>query len=278
MMFGSDLDLIFIYDNPNDEAASDGPKSLTASQFFARQGQQIISAITSLTAEGRLYEVDMRLRPSGASGPLAVNIEGFAKYQREEAWTWERMALTRARVVHAADTLRAKLDPLIDTLLREPREATSVLHDVADMRQRIAGELPGTGVWSLKYVRGGLLDLEFIAQGLQFTTAADAPSILHRPTATVFEELAARGHMEREIAQALAETTRMFQDVESLFRLCLEGAPSEESIPAGLVRALTRVANMPDLATLRAELAVREQYVLARYEELIGRHHNPSTT
>jgi len=278
MMFGSDLDLIFIYDNPNDEAASDGPKSLTASQFFARQGQQIISAITSLTAEGRLYEVDMRLRPSGASGPLAVNIEGFAKYQREEAWTWERMALTRARVVHAADTLRAKLDPLIDTLLREPREATSVLHDVADMRQRIAGELPGTGVWSLKYVRGGLLDLEFIAQGLQLTTAADAPSILHRPTATVFEELAARGHMEREIAQALAETTRMFQDVESLFRLCLEGAPSEESIPAGLVRALTRVANMPDLATLRAELAVREQYVLARYEELIGRHHNPSTT
>ena len=278
MMFGSDLDLIFIYDNPHDEAASNGPKSLTASQYFARLGQQIISAITSLTAEGRLYEVDMRLRPSGASGPLAVNIEGFAKYQRQEAWTWERMALTRARVVHAVDDLRAKLDPLIDTLLREPREAKTVLHDVADMRQRIAGEFPGTGVWSLKYVRGGLLDLEFIAQGLQLTTAADAPSILHRPTATVFEELAAQGHMERDVAEALAENTRLFQDVESLFRLCLEGAPSEENIPAGLVRALTRVANMPDLATLKAELGAREQHVLARYEELIGQHHNAGAT
>jgi len=162
--------------------------------------------------------------------------------------------------------------------LREPREAKTVLHDVADMRQRIAGEFPGTGVWSLKYVRGGLLDLEFIAQGLQLTTAADAPSILHRPTATVFEELAAQGHMERDVAEALAENTRLFQDVESLFRLCLEGAPSEENIPAGLVRALTRVANMPDLATLKAELGAREQHVLARYEELIGQHHNAGAT
>ncbi len=273
MMFGSDLDLIFIYDNPKDEAASDGPKPLSASQFFARLGQQIISAITSLTAEGRLYEVDMRLRPSGASGALAVNIEGFARYQRDEAWTWERMALTRARVVHASDALRNQLEPLIDTLLREPRENSAVLHDVADMRRRIAGEFPGTGVWSLKYVSGGLLDLEFIAQGLQLTTAAEAPSVLHRPTATVFEGLAAQGRMTENTAQALAETTRLFQDVEGLFRLCLEGAPTDESIPAGLVRALTRVANMPDLAILKAELAARQRDVLAHYDDLIGRHH-----
>jgi len=188
------------------------------------------------------------------------------------------LKLTRARVVHASEALRNQLEPLVDTLLREPRENSAVLHDVADMRRRIAGEFPGTGVWSLKYVRGGLLDLEFIAQGLQLTTAAEAPSVLHRPTATVFEELAAQGRMAEDTAQALAETTRLFQDVEGLFRLCLEGAPTDESIPAGLVRALTRVANMPDLAILKAELAARQRDVLAHYDDLIGRHHEAPTS
>ena len=276
MMFGSDLDLIFVYDDPQDEAGSDGPKSLPASQYFARLGQQIISAITSLTAEGRLYEVDMRLRPSGASGALAVNIAGFEKYQRTEAWTWEQMALTRARVIYASDSLRGQLDPLIDAILREPREAATVLHDVADMRLRIADEFPGTGIWSLKFVRGGLLDLEFIAQGLQLTTADKAPSVLHRATASVFEALDEK-QLDGKIAQSLAETTRLFQDVEGLFRLCLEGAPTDETIPPGLVRALCRVANMPDLATLKAELVARQQVVTESYELLVGQFRAPKT-
>lgn len=270
MMFGSDLDLIFIYDNPQDEASSDGPKPLSTTQYFARLGQQIISAITSLTAEGRLYEVDMRLRPSGASGPLAVAVDGFAQYQRAEAWTWERMALTRARVVYANESLRAKIEPLIDTLLREHRDAEAVLNDVAEMRRRLANEFPGTGTWSLKYVRGGLLDLEFIAQALQLTTASKMPSVLHRPTASVFEELGATSHIDSVAASYLAETTRLFQDIEGLFRLCLEGPPTDENIPAGLARALIRVANMPDLANLKAELAARQHAVLESYEQIVG--------
>ena len=270
MMFGSDLDLIFVYDNPKDEPGSDGPKPLPVSQYFARLGQQIISAITSLTAEGRLYEVDMRLRPSGASGPLAVNIAGFENYQRTEAWTWEQMALTRARVIYATDPLRDQLEPLIDAILQEPREASTVLHDVADMRLKVAAEFPGMGVWSLKFVRGGLLDLEFIAQGLQLTTASRSPSVLHRPTASVFEAIDEE-QLDAQIAQPLAETTRLFQDIEGLFRLCLEGAPTDETIPPGLVRALCRVANMPDLATLKAELLVRQSVVTDAYEQLVGR-------
>ena len=270
MMFGSDLDLIFVYDNPQDEAVSDGPKSLPTSQYFARFGQQVISAITSLTAEGRLYDVDMRLRPSGASGPLAVTIAGFEKYQRTEAWTWEQMALTRARVIYASDSLRAQLEPLIDGILRVPREAKTVLDDVADMRIKIADEFPGTGTWSLKFVRGGLLDLEFIAQALQLTTAIKTPSVLHRPTASVFETLGDE-QIPGHVAQLLAQTTRLFQDIEGLFRLCLEGAPTDETIPPGLVRALCRVANMPDLPTLKAELVARQRVVIDNYEQLIGR-------
>ena len=277
MMFGSDLDLIFVYDNPQNEAGSDGSKSLPASQYFARFGQQIISAITSLTAEGRLYEVDMRLRPYGASGPLAVTIARFEKYQRAEAWTWEQMALTRARVIYASDSLRDQLEPLIDSILRAPRKARTVLDDVANMRARITDEFPGTGIWSLKFVRGGLLDLEFIAQALQLTVAEKIPSVLHRPTASVFETLG-NEHIDGHVAQLLAETTRLFQDIEGLFRLCLEGAPTDDTIPPGLVRALCRVANMPDLRTLKAELVARQRVVVDSYEYLIGRTDAPAAT
>ena len=270
MMFGSDLDLIFLYDNPAGAAASDGTKSLTTSQFFARLGQQIISSITALTPEGRLYEIDMRLRPSGTAGPLAVQVDGFEKYQTSEAWTWERMALTRARVLHATDVFRARLEPLITALLRQPRDQASVLSDVATMRARVAAEFPGTGVWSLKYVRGGLVDLEFIAQTLQLTTCAVVPSVLGRPTAAVFEELGAQGQLDPEAARELAETTRLYQDVEGLFRLCLEGAPTDDTIPAGLARALVRVANMPDIGMLKAELSARQRMVMAHFDAIVG--------
>ncbi len=270
MMFGSDLDLVFVYDNPDGTETSDGPKPLPTSQFFARFGQQIISSITALTGEGRLYEIDMRLRPSGSAGPIAVHVDSFESYQRTEAWTWERMALTRARVVFATERLRAQLDPLIATLLRDPRDTTATLTDIATMRAKLAGEFPGTGVWSLKYVRGGLLDIEFIAQSLQLTTCAAIPSVLGLPTAAVFEELSARGALDPEAARDLAETTRLYQDIEGLFRLCLEGAPTDETIPAGLVRALARVSNMPDLATLKAELTMRQRMVLAHFDAMIG--------
>lgn len=270
MMFGSDLDLIFVYDNPEGAESSDGPKPLPTSQFFARYGQQIISSITALTGEGRLYEVDMRLRPSGTAGPIAVHIDSFESYQRAEAWTWERMALTRARVVFGTERLRAQLNPLIAALLQDPRDPAATLTDIATMRGRIATEFPGNGVWSLKYVRGGLLDIEFIAQTLQLINCTDIPSVLGRPTAAVFEELGAQGGLDRDTARDLAETTRLYQDVEGLFRLCLEGAPTDETIPAGLVRALTRVANMPDLANLKAELTARQRMVVAQYDAVIG--------
>jgi glutamate-ammonia-ligase adenylyltransferase len=219
----------------------------------------------------------MRLRPSGASGPLAVTIAGFEKYQRTEAWTWEQMALTRARVIYASDSLRAQLEPLIDGILRVPREAKTVLDDVADMRIKIADEFPGTGTWSLKFVRGGLLDLEFIAQALQLTTAIKTPSVLHRPTASVFETLGDE-QIPGHVAQLLAQTTRLFQDIEGLFRLCLEGAPTDETIPPGLVRALCRVANMPDLPTLKAELVARQRVVIDSYEQLVGRTDSRAAT
>jgi glutamate-ammonia-ligase adenylyltransferase len=111
-----------------------------------------------------LYQVDMRLRPSGRSGPLATRIDGFAGYQENEAWTWEHMALTRARVVSASPQFAARVEELIRTVLCRPRDAEMTAGDVVEMRKAIATERGDSERWNLKYVAGGLIDVEFIAQ------------------------------------------------------------------------------------------------------------------
>src|SRR5207253_11187609 len=135
MTASSDLDLILLYDFDPDYPDSDGPRSLHGGQYFARFTQRLISAFTTRTNYGVLYEVDMRLRPSGRAGPLASRIDSFADYQEREAWTWEHMALTRARVISASPAFRAGIEDLIRNVLTRPRDAASTAGDVADMRR-----------------------------------------------------------------------------------------------------------------------------------------------
>ena len=135
-----------------------------------------------------LYQVDMRLRPSGRSGPLATQIDGFASYQQDEAWTWEHMALTRARVVSASPQFAARVEELIRVVLCRPRDAEMVAGDVVEMRNAIATEKGDSERWNLKYVAGGLVDIEFVAQYLQLVHAARTPDILDTSTARVLEK------------------------------------------------------------------------------------------
>src|SRR5439155_12192619 len=121
MTLASDLDLILLYDAPDSSEGSDGPHPLPVTTYFARLSQRLIGAITAMTGEGRLYEVDMRLRPSGASGPIASSLSGFALYQREAAWTWEHMALTRARPVAGDVAPRRRVDEVIGQVVRSAR-------------------------------------------------------------------------------------------------------------------------------------------------------------
>ena len=174
MTLASDLDLILIYDVPPDSEASDGPRPLPISTYYARLTQRVIGAITAPTAEGRLYEVDMRLRPSGASGPIASSLASFALYQRQSAWTWEHMALTRARPVAGSTALRRRIEAAIAAALAAPRDPARLVADVAEMRQRIAGEHPRSAAWDLRNRAGGLTDLEFIVQYLMLREAARA--------------------------------------------------------------------------------------------------------
>jgi len=193
MTANSDIDLIVVYDFDPARPESDGERPLHAAHYFARFTQRLVNALTTRTNYGRLYDVDMRLRPSGRSGPVATSITSFESYQRRDAWTWEHLALTRARVVSGAPALAARVEAVIRDVLRTPRDARAVASDVVDMRRAIAAEKGDGARWDLKYAAGGLIDLEFIAQYLQLAHAAAAPDILDTATASVFEKAVREG-------------------------------------------------------------------------------------
>ena len=161
----SDLDLIVIYDAAGIEA-SDGKRPLATRQYFARLTQGLVTALSAPMAEGRLYEVDMRLRPSGRQGPVATSFDSFCAYQRDEAWTWEHLALTRARVLAGDPGLGAEIEAFRCDLLQVKGRGGSVRADVAEMRARLAQARPGLGGWDAKLGPGRMMDIELCAQML----------------------------------------------------------------------------------------------------------------
>lgn len=174
----SDLDVIVIYDAPGD-AESSGPRTLPARSYYARVTQALITALSAPTAEGRLYEVDMRLRPSGKQGPVATSLAAFATYQQTEAWTWEHLALTRARPVAGAPDVGARIAEVRNTVLRRPHDAKAIKADVAEMRRRIAeARSAPTSEVDLKDGPGRLQDIDLIAAmvGLLANCTAQAPN------------------------------------------------------------------------------------------------------
>lgn len=162
----SDLDVVFLFTGDH-AAESDGGRPLGATLYFNRLAQRVIAALSVPTAEGALYEVDTRLRPSGAQGPISVSLEAFERYQRESAWTWEHMALARARVLHGSDTARRELDGIIRGVLELNRDPAKLRADVLEMRATMAAHKPAKGPLDVKLARGGLVDAEFIAHYLQ---------------------------------------------------------------------------------------------------------------
>ena len=161
----SDLDLILIFNSVPD-AMSDGPKSLACRQYFSRLTQALITALTAPTAHGRLYEVDMRLRPSGRSGPVATSLLGFQAYQRYEAWMWEHLALTRGRAITGDPRFRQEVENLRHAIIDEKSHLYTVMTGVRDMRKRLANIKPQNGIWDIKRGPGGLQDIELLAQGI----------------------------------------------------------------------------------------------------------------
>jgi glutamate-ammonia-ligase adenylyltransferase len=242
MMAGSDLDLMLIYDQPEDSAQSSPPGTLAPSQYFARAAQALIAALTVPTRDGKLYDVDMRLRPSGGKGPVAVSLPAFARYHRESAWTWERLALTRARVVAGPARLRGRVSRAIAAAIAQADPAL-VLPDTLAMRRRLAAELPSHGPWDAKLRSGGLMDVEFIAQALQLVHAA-RPALLHPCTRVALARLGDSGVLPETDAARLIQADRIWRAVQGLLRITGGRAVPQAPAPAAearIARALERL-------------------------------------
>ena len=269
MTLASDLDLILIYDVPPDSEMSDGPHPLPIASYYARLSQRLIGAITAPTAEGRLYEVDMRLRPSGASGPIASSLPSFTRYQRESAWTWEHMALTRAWPVAGDPALRMRVADAIGSVLALKRDARRLLVDVADMRRRIANESPRPPLWDLKNRRGGLIDLEFIVQYLVLREAASSPQLLCRGTEQALRALGAAGALPPQAQRELLGALASLRHVQALVTLLRDKFPEKEVFSEADAATLARCAGVVDFARLDADITAAARRVRGWYRRLI---------
>jgi glutamate-ammonia-ligase adenylyltransferase len=271
MTAASDLDLIIVYDFDENHPQSDGERSLYGGQYFARLTQRLVSALAAQTNYGALYHVDMRLRPSGRSGPVATMIGSFESYQENEAWTWEHLALTRARAVSGSPAFAARVEKVIRDVLCRPRDPETIAGDVAEMRAAIAAEKGDSERWDLKYVAGGLIDLEFIAQYLQLVHAHEKPDILDTSTARALDKAARLGLLSADDADVLRPAVRLYQNLTQILRLCLSGPLDPKSAGSGLLSLLARAADVPDFGTLEAHLAETQAKVRASFVRILGK-------
>jgi glutamate-ammonia-ligase adenylyltransferase len=247
----SDLDLVFIYDMPEGLDSTDGPKPLPVSVFYGKLAQRLIAALTVPTTEGVLYDVDMRLRPTGNKGPVAVSLESFARYHAGESWTWERMALTRARVIYGDDTLAEKINTIIANTLARPVSTQAIRANAADMRDKLAAQFPGKNRWDLKFAPGGLVDIEFVAQTLQLVTR----SAVNTNTVAALQTLAEAGAINGADAQTLISTARIENALTQVLRIAVEGTLEPAVASQGLKTLLARAAGARDFEALEESLA-----------------------
>jgi [glutamine synthetase] adenylyltransferase / [glutamine synthetase]-adenylyl-L-tyrosine phosphorylase len=270
MTAASDLDLILLYEFDPEHPDSDGARSLHGAHYFARFTQRLISAFTTRTNHGVLYDVDMRLRPSGRAGPVASHVSSFAEYQDREAWTWEHMALTRARVISSSPDFRVKIERIIRDVLTRPRDAASVAVDVADMRRAVGLEKGEGDIWDLKYAAGGIVDIDFIAQYLQLAHAAATPDILDVNTLHVLDNAARLGVLPQSSAEILRAAARLYHDLTQILRLCVSKKFNPETSGEDLLRILARAGDAPDFSALEARVKETQTEVRRVFRTVVG--------
>ena len=270
MMAGSDLDLMLVYDHPAEVTESRSARRLPASQWFVRASHAYVAAVTAPGADGPLYQVDMRLRPSGNKGPVAVSLASFRRYHAEAAWTWERMALTRARVVAGPPALRARIEAAIAEALAQAGDAGRIRADAASMRGRMLRDLPQDGPWDVKLRAGGQIEVEFIAQALRLIHGRETPELNAPTTRVVLARLAAAGLLPQDDAALLIRADHVWRTVQGMLRITV-GRSARDELPDATAAALLRVVGEAvDLAALRATLDDLARQVRAAFVRHIG--------
>lgn len=254
LTYASDLDIVYLFTGSH-ETESDGERPLGATLYFNRLAQRVSVALSVPTAEGALYEVDTRLRPQGAQGPLAVSLESFERYQKEDAWTWEHMALTRARALTGSDEARAKVDAILGDVLRSEREENRLRQDLLKMRGEMAAHKPPKGELDAKLLRGGLVDLEFLVHFIQLRDHMGLTPILEDAIGEL-PELAELAGANRLMTRLLVGTRLLAPD------LAIPGeAPSA---------ILARLCEVDDIETLLARLADARAQVADKWQAIFG--------
>lgn len=266
----SDLDIVYLFTG-DFAAQSDGPRPLGGTIYYNRLASRVSAALSVPTAQGALYEVDTRLRPQGNQGPLAVSCEAFGKYQREAAWTWEHMALARARVLYGSPRARAELEAVLADVLHAPRDRKALREAVLGMRAEMAKHKPQSGPVDAKLARGGLVDIEFLVHYLQLkgetadgrALAEAAPEALSPDLEIAIRGLAAAGLVPAELAGPHALMSRMLVAGRLL-------APDGREPPPSGARALARACGCDSYADLLAAFAAARGTVAEAWKQILG--------
>ena len=266
----SDLDLILLYDFDEERPESDGARPLHALQYYTRLTQRLISALTVTTRRGRLYEVDMRLRPSGGKGPVATQFRAFIDYQRNAAETWEHMALTRARVIGGDVPLAATVNQAIGDILRIERDPEKLRREAFDMRALIAQEKGEQDPWDLKLASGGLTDIEFIAQYLILRHSAHHPDLPDTDIVASLSNALRLELIDSDMGTALVAAYRLYTAVMQMIRLTSLGAFEPATAPAGVKRHIAAAGDVPDFTRLERTIAETRAEVRRIFLRLLG--------
>lgn len=244
MTAGSDLDIMILYD-PFDGA--EDPQT-----WFTRFTKRLITALSAPTGEGLLYEVDMRLRPSGGSGPVAVRLSAFEVYHRGDAWTWERMALTRVRPVAGDVELGEEILQSSQQIIVTAASRPEITRDVADMRARLLAQKPGTGLWDMKVDAGGLVDVEFIAQN-GLLLSGDA-GLITPNTVEALDRLYQSGYLEPGDRDQLVEAWEYYSALLQVLRLAHGSGFDPEMATEALKNRLCRAVGANQFDVIEAKL------------------------
>ena len=255
----SDLDIIYLFTGDY-RASSDGRKPLDANEYFSRVAQQVTMAMSVLTPLGPLYEVDTRLRPWGAKGMLACSTETYRRYHSENAWTWEHMALTRARPVYGPDAARKEAKAIISERLRAPRDRAALLQDAVKMRADIARHKPARGAFDVKLLAGGLVDLEFAVHVNQLDTQVGINPRLRRAIGAQVDA----GLLDPAMIDSHATLSRMLIVLRMLSPHCHEPAPEQRG-------PIAQACGFEDWDGLVAGFGAARETVRAGWSQVIGR-------
>jgi glutamate-ammonia-ligase adenylyltransferase len=271
MTAASDLDIMVIYDHDPKAEQSNGIRALAPTQYYMRLTQMLVAALSAPTGEGILYQVDMRLRPSGSKGPLAVSVASFESYHKAEAWTWERMAMTRARSIAGDQVLARRVEAILVNVFAAPRDPAKTRSDIADMRALMLRENPPDNLWDLKRAPGGQTEIEFIAQYFELIASSRHQGLLNPNTAHVLTAARAAKLLKPRDAEILETALGLYQRLTHVLRLCIDGRFEAQTAPPRLLETLCQAAGQPDLSATEALLAENQETVAAIFETLIGR-------